>query len=241
MVLRKSACNLFPVLVALFLSKVYVFDNTNNLLKILILLSISLFVQACLIHFFFASQVEKFSENLGNRDIPLRLKSLFGTNFAVVTILLSPFVLSALLVSFFWVIFEFNFDVDVFSISTFCLGMIVSPITNSAYNSHDQTEFSNVAVLGGTYFAFMLVGISGTPKWAELLSQSNIVSQNFWNFFLDEVLFIILFFTILNAKLTFIIHLCFNEKTGLIGLVPSIGGIFVLCIPIAIDSITGLV
>lgn len=219
---RKYLAIIFPTAlgVAYLLSPIDI-----DLAPLLVCLSIGLAFQNAFFHCLYTESISEFSSILATRPIPLRVSSLFGPKLgtiAIITISYAPGFLALIALSF---ITDFFADSLLkFIFASISLSLILQPMTHAILSLNSTSAFTSINTIGTLYLATLLIGLAGVP--AMVYFGETYTTINF-----ELLLFSYVTYVILLARAHHIIHISFNQKTGLAGFSISILPLALFLIP----------
>ena len=103
------------------------------------------------------------------------------------------------------------------------LGFILSPIVENLFMIQSTTDIINVNVIGATYVVTLLIGVAGIPA---LTGEVNSIYP-----LPGEMVVLYLTYVFLLARAHHIIHVAFNQETGLFGFAISLVPLALFVLP----------
>lgn len=163
----------------------------------------------------FTDSIYEYSEQMAKKPIPSLLQSQFGAGTTAIIVVSSKYLVGIALVGLL-TLFEVlptptPITMVLLSIS---LGLILSPIVENLFMIQSTTDIININVIGATYIVTLLIGIAGIPA---LTGEVNSI----WKL-PGEIVVLYLTYVFLLARAHHIIHVAFNQETGLFGFAISL-------------------
>lgn len=189
-----------------------------------IMLFVGLITQNFMFQLLFPDSIYEYSEKMAKKTIPSLLQSRFGANMTAFIIISSKYVVGGGLVGliyFFKILPSPHFlTVVLLSVS---LGLILSPIIENLFTIQSTTDLINIKVIGATYVVTLLIGIAGIPALTGEVNSIWPIPGEFVIFYLTYVF--------LLGRAHHIIHVAFNQETGLFGFAISLFPLALFVLP----------
>jgi len=163
----------------------------------------------------FSDSIYEYSEQMATRLIPSFLQSRFGAETTAILVVSSKYLVGIALVglmSFFGILPTPNLITAV--LLSVSLGLILSPIVENLFMIESTTDIININVIGATYIVTLLIGVAGIPALTGEVKSILAVPGEFVVLYLTYVF--------LLARSHHIIHVAFNQETGLFGFAISL-------------------
>jgi hypothetical protein len=179
------------------------------------MLFIGLISQNFMFQWLFTDSIYEYSEQMAKKPIPSFLQSRFGAGTTAIIVVSSKYLVGIALVgliTLFEVLPTPNLITTV--LLSMSLGFILSPIVENLFMIQSTTDIININVIGATYIVTLLIGIAGIPA---LTGEVNSI----WTL-PGEIVLLYLTYVFLLARAHHIIHVAFNQQTGLLGFAISL-------------------
>jgi hypothetical protein len=181
--------------------------------SLLVALVTSLVVQEVLCRcLLFKDENQDFSRRLGGSEKLITISSHFGPLLTSIMILLAPFIVAAIFLSFvaFIVPEILNLSVIGWLFLFISLGLLLDPLTSPFVES----TLSAAAVASGGYLSVILIGIG-----AASLVTDNLIFQ------------LLICLALLNVRITFMLEFGYKKHTDITSFAPSVLALFFAMIP----------
>jgi len=180
-----------------------------------VMLFVGLVAQNFMFQRLFPDSIYEYSELMATRPIPSALQSRFGATTTAIFVISSKYLIGAILVGstfLLGVLPALNFITAV--LLSISVGLILSPIVENWYLTETKTDIININVIGATYIVTLLIGVAGIPA---LTGEVNSIMA-----LPGEMVVLYLTYVCLLARAHHIIHVAFNQETGLFGFAISL-------------------
>lgn len=180
-----------------------------------IMLFVGLVSQNFMFQRLFSDSIYEYSEQMAKKPIPSLLQSRFGAKTTAIFVILSKYLVGGALVG---LMYLFNIlptsNLITAVLLSVSLGLILSPIVENLFMIQSTTDIININVIGATYIVTLLIGVAGIPALTGEVK--SIVALP------GEFVILYLTYVFLLARAHHIIHVAFNQETGLFGFAISL-------------------
>ena len=188
------------------------------------MLFVGLVTQNFMFQRLFSESIYEYSEQMAKKPIPSLLQGRFGAGTTAIIVVSSKYLVGIGLVGL-MILFEVLPTPNLMTtvLLSISLGFILSPIVENLFMIQSTTDIINVNVIGATYVVTLLIGVAGIPA---LTGEVNSIYP-----LPGEMVVLYLTYVFLLARAHHIIHVAFNQETGLFGFAISLVPLALFVLP----------